>query len=308
MNVLDTPLDNYNVFLRSSQYTQALNNQKSNLVFELNHPILTHPNMDLLVSLESFNFTNSFYTVNAYNSKFYFSFSQTGIPYTTVTIGQGNYDIDSLIQTINSNGVMQQNNMIAQYNSQFMKITMSSAQQFQLVNPFNHNLNMYELMGFDDFGSTEFSYNIRAPHVANLQSVQTLHVVAPNLNTASIGVKNTTRYSILGSIHVNSLPGELQTWSNTSGFKYKIQDTAITFINMIIYDQDFNIIDFNGIDWYANITFQPIYRPELRVPKYLEDMDTENMQYERYLREEEDRNLIREFTDLLARKKSRYNL
>ena len=68
MNILDTPLQPVNVFLRSSSYTTM--EDKSNLKFELNTPVHSYPNMDILVSLDSFQFTNSFYTINENNSIF----------------------------------------------------------------------------------------------------------------------------------------------------------------------------------------------------------------------------------------------
>ena len=48
MDILDTPLDPINIFLRSSAYTTSNNSNKSNLVFELNQPIQAYNNMDIL--------------------------------------------------------------------------------------------------------------------------------------------------------------------------------------------------------------------------------------------------------------------
>ena len=55
---LDTPLKPISVFLRSSDYTYTLNSDKNNLLFELNTPIISFPNNDILISLKSFSFTN----------------------------------------------------------------------------------------------------------------------------------------------------------------------------------------------------------------------------------------------------------
>ena len=57
---LDTPLNPISVFLRSSDYTYTLNSDKNNSLFELNTPIIWYPNIDILISLKSFSFTNSF--------------------------------------------------------------------------------------------------------------------------------------------------------------------------------------------------------------------------------------------------------
>ena len=70
MEILDTPIPPINIFLRSSEYTSR-DVYKSNLTFELNKPIISYPNMDILIGLESFQFTNSFYTINETNCNFH---------------------------------------------------------------------------------------------------------------------------------------------------------------------------------------------------------------------------------------------
>ena len=99
MNILDTPLQPINVFLRSSAYTTMEN--KSNLIFELNTPVQSYPNMDILVSLDSFQFTNSFYTINENNRYFYYSYD-AGFTFFVFTLTLGNYDIDTLLSYMNT--------------------------------------------------------------------------------------------------------------------------------------------------------------------------------------------------------------
>lgn len=305
MNLLDTPLENYHLFLRSSEYTTALNASKSNLLFELNQPIVIHPNMDLLVSLESFNFTNSFYTVNESNRYFFISYQVTGDPYTTITLDKGNYNIDELVAALNTKLSTQA--ITVTYNSQTMKLTFESAENsFMFVNPLTNVLNAYEMMGFGDNGSDTYSVTLTSPFVVNLMTVQILYIVIPNLNIAAIGLKNKAKYSILGNVHIESLAGESQTWKNTSGFKYKISDSVVSYINILVYDQDFNLVEFNGVDWFLTLSFQPMYKPELRTPQYLENVDREGLEYEAYLKQEEDRRLMLEIQDFLARKKYRH--
>ena len=300
MNIIDTPLNNYNVFLRSSEYTTAMNGQKSNLVFELNRPITVYPNMDLLVSLESFNFTNSFYTVNDNNNILYYSFDNTGLPYTTIAITKGNYDIDTLTQYLNT--AMGGDGFTVTYNPVTMKLQFyNAAASFRFVNPKKNTLNAYEMLGFDDDGTLNKYTTQVSPYVVNLMTTQVLHIVCPNLNIASIGLKNKPKMNILASVHINCMTGESQTYYNTSGFKYKLGDDTINFLNVVVYDQDFNLVDFNGVDWFINISFLPIYTPEFRQSSYLED-EPEGLTYEHFLREEEDRNFMRELANYFRKK------
>ena len=70
MNLIDTPIQPISLFLRSSSYTMAQNTTENNLIFNLNQAITNYQNMDILVSCNSFQFTNSFYTVNENNYKY----------------------------------------------------------------------------------------------------------------------------------------------------------------------------------------------------------------------------------------------
>lgn len=293
---METPLPNYNIFLRSSQYTSALNGNKSNLSFELNQPIHCYSNMDLLISLEGFQFTNSFYTINDYNCNFYFSFSATFTPYIKVSATKGNYDIDSLLSHLTS--ILSSYGFSFSYSLISAKVTITNDTPFLLSNFSN---NIWEVLGFDDYGTKTLSTSITSPYLYNLISTQILHVCIPNLNFTSVGVKNKTRYNILSSIHINAMPTEVQCYKNSSNFHYKLTDNDITFLNVIVYDQDFNIVNFNNIDWFMNISFSTIYRPELLLPATLIDLDKNG--YAFYLKQEQDKNLMHEIENYYKNKK-----
>ena len=158
------------------------------------------------------------------------------------------------------------------------------------------------MIGFDDFGTTQYLKIFESPYVVNTQSTQILHIVVPNLNVSSIGLKNKPKYNIISSINVNSLAGETQIFMNPSNFRYKLQDQSIGFFNILIYDQDFNLVDFNGIDWFIVFTVESQYTPELILPKYLKDEEEDVGTYKQFLKEEEDRNLIQMFNKHFQKK------
>lgn len=270
MNILDTPMNPISIFLRSSNFSSSNdNNTKSVLTFELNKPILSYPNMDMLVSLKSFSFTNSFYTVNDNNSHLYYTYDNSHV--TTFTCAHGNYTIDELIAYLNTEliGVF-----VFTYSLRTLKVTITSTVPFRLISN-NKNKNMYELLGFDDFiNYSTLATSYVAPYLFNMMGVQVLHICIPNLSLESIGLKNTTKYNIIDSIQITATSGEVQTYLNDNNFKYKIKDNTITFINIAIYDQDFNLVDFNNIDWFVNLTFQHMYEKPFLKANYLQDDDT----------------------------------
>lgn len=291
MNILDTPLNPVSVFLRSSSYSTM--QDKSNLNFELNVPIYSYPNMDVLVSLDSFQFTNSFYTINENNRYFYYSYD-AGNTFFVFTLTLGNYDIDSLLIYLNS---LMTGFFIFTYNSSTLKVTITStdSRAFRLLG--KTQFNCFEVLGFDSYGTSSDATSCISPYIFNLMSTQVLHITSPNININSISVKNTRKYNILGSIHVVCASGETQTHMNTNMFKYKISDNTIPFINICIYDQDFNTVNFNNIDWYLNLTFSFVYKKTLIMPEYLQNVGY-NSGASTVLEEEETRNLYNYLDEL----------
>ena len=108
------------------------------------------------------------------------------------------------------------------------------------------------------------------------------------------------KYNIIGSVQVTSSPGEVQTYN--SNFKNRIHADPITFISIAIYNQDFNVVNFNSIDWFLNLSFSFIYKKKLELPQYLSSYNTEtNMSY--YIQEEENRNLNRTLDTIIDENK-----
>ena len=296
MNIIDTPIHPISVFLRSSSYSTM--QDKSNLIFELNTPIQSYPNMDILVSLDTFQFTNSFYTINENNRYFYYSYD-AGFTFFVFTLTMGNYDIDSLLSYMNT---LMTGFFTFTYNTSTLKITITSSDNrpFRLIG--KTTFNCFEVLGFDTSGTTSDTTSCTSPYIFNLMSTQVLHITSPNININSVGVKNTRKYNILASIHVDSASGETQTYMNTYGFKYKISDYTIPFINICIHNQDFDVVNFNNIDWFLNITFSFVYKKEFILPQYLSNFSTDNSIS--VLEREEDRNIMKYLDEIDEEKKN----
>lgn len=283
MEIIDTPINPISLFLRSSSYSQTIDTTKTNLIFNLNEPVLNYSNMDILIACESFQFTNSFYTINENNYKFIYKILNADA--VTVSVPYGYYDIDSLILKLNTllTGIF-----TFSYNNLTYKttITHNTGLSFILLDDGN-NTNIYEVLGIEDGGYTTYSSSYTSPYILNLISVQVLHVCIPNINIKSISLKNTTKYNIIASIQIVSQFGSVQTFLNTSNFAYKITDDVIPFINVIILDQDFNPVNFNNIDWFLNLSFKFIYRKELQLPKTLEQYNQDFTARQELMAEEE---------------------
>lgn len=291
MDINDTPLPPTAIFVRSSNYTSSVDGNKSNIIFELNTPILSYPNTELLISLDSFKFTNSFYTINENNCCFYYSLDTSPTAKVTVSLSFGNYDIDSLVEYLN---ILLVDKFTFTYSLSTLKITIVGSLPFKLMSGLN---NVYELLGFDDNQDSLYLLStLTSPYLFNMMGVQVLHIVCPNLNIKSIGLKNTPKYNILASVQVLVTSGQTQTYLNSNLFRYKLNDSAITFINLVIYDQDFNMVNFNNIDWFCNINVSFNYIKPLIQAKYIEDTDSTSAQF--ILLQEERRKLVNEINNI----------
>ena len=118
--------------------------------------------------------------------------------------------------------------------------------------------------------------------------VQYLNICINNINIKSIGIKNVTKYNIIDSVLVSSVPGEVQHYCNYGNFKYLVSDNLIDFVNITILDQDYNLVNFNNIDWFISIKFEFMYKKQFIMPgNYISDNGyNENQMYYAYLEEE----------------------
>jgi len=278
--VLDTPFNPICVYLRSSDYSSISDFDKNNLRFDLNVPIESPPNMDVLVSLHSFSFINSFYNINTNNNNFYYTVDNVHTISTSIPIG--NYDIDSLITELNGLFI---NTLVFTYSIKTLKITITSSTPFRLV---TGTKNIYEVLGFDDVITyTTLNTTYTSPHLFNMIGIQCLNVCINNLNMKSISVKNSPKYNIIDNILVTSVPGEVQQYCNHDNFRYVISDESIDFLNISIFDQEFRMIDFNNIDWFIAIKFEFMYKKAFIFPtNYLQEEEyNDNQAYYSFLAE-----------------------
>jgi hypothetical protein len=278
--VLDTPFSPIIVYLRSSNYSSITDHDKNNLRFDLNAPIESPPNVEVLVSLHSFSFTNSFYNINTNNCNFYYTIDNTHT--ISTVIPNGNYDVDSLVNTLNSLFI---DTFVFTYSVITLKITITSIIPFRLV---SGQQNIYEILGFDDVNtSTVLNASYTSPYLFNMIGIQCLNICVNNLNIKSIGVKNSPKYNIIDNILVSSVPGEVQHYCNCDNFRYAVSDDLIDFLNISVFDQDFRMVDFNNIDWFMSVKFEFVYKKSYIMPtNYLSNEEYyDNQAYYAYLAE-----------------------
>ena len=262
----DTPISPAYISLLSSDYTMLNNTIGSYMSFELYKPIIIDSNVETWLKIESFKFTNSMYNVSIYSNIFYFGLAASSYAVQSVVITRSNYDITSLLVALNNIG----NGFVFVYDSKTMKITISNSQNFYL---YNSTYNMLKILGFTNKVQISASNALTSTNIINLIGSQMLYLSLPNLSLNSYGVKNSANKaskSNVASIPVISIQGDTQTY--VSDLMHKINDKIITFIEVRIVDENGNEVNFNGVDWFLNVSFIFSYKKEYRKPTYLTDV------------------------------------
>ena len=273
----DTPLHPTKIFLFSGETSTISTSTKNNLIFELNQTIQCPPNVDILISLDSFSFTNSFFNITNYNHLLIITFDNTN--FLSYTIPSNHYDIESLIFILNTI----QTNLIFSYSISSYKITITSITPFRICSStFNPSI------GFDEnIDTLSLTNTITSPYFFNLTRPNYLNICLTNLNLKSISLKGKQHYNQIDSIMLTASFGDNQYYKPGNEFYYIISENSISSINVLICDEIHNHIDFNNINWFMtlNIAFQ--YKKENRPAENLLNLyDSNNLAIYDYLEAE----------------------
>lgn len=262
MFVIDTNIKPEKIYLNSKNFSSKIDDYNK-YFYQLNNTIRKYSNMDLLIKLESFIFTNTIFNINDNNNNFNYSFFSEGQGAVfNVKITNGNYNIDDLISNLNLRCV---NDLNFSFNSSTLKITITSLrenQTFRLVNVLN---NIYSILGFNQTISESLFNSIISPSIINLITNSSLNIVFDNIKLQCNSVKN-QQINIIENIPIISSFGEIQTYINNNNFMYIIDDDNINSITINILNQDFQPVYFNNSDWYISLSVQFIYKKELKIP------------------------------------------
>lgn len=264
MYIYNTNVKPFKLHLDSKNYTAKYSNY-SNYIYELDKTIKKPSNMDILIGLDSFIFTNSIYNINSNNENFYYSF---GLPKMAAVynlkLEHGNYSIDDFIDYMNERMITltegQPRLMTFSYNYKTLKIKIESPEPFRLALNLNGGLNnCFELMGFTNIDEN-LNLELEGNNIFNLNSNTAINIIMDSLQLNNNQVKNSKNENVLSHVPITSCFGEVQSYNNTSGFKYIVQDDYINLINIKLLNQDMKNINFNGLDWYICMTIDFIYK------------------------------------------------
>ena len=259
----NTILEPIYINLQSNEYS-ALINTRQHSSFELYRPITIPNNVDAHIAIENFKFTNSIYNVNSYNRVFYYGLASGSYAIQSINIPVSNYSITTLITYLNANIG---NGFTFTYDDATFKITVTNTEEFILYNSTNCIL---KVIGFSFENQSSSGNTITSNQMINLLGVQIIKLNVENLSFNSYSIKGINQKKTLLSVPLQSIQGDSQT--NFSNVKHLINDKIITHLVINLTDENDNVLELNGSDWYLNINLFFTYKNE-HIPETLLNLE-----------------------------------
>ena len=245
---MNTYTDNKLINLTSESATQFYNSTfLSNLSFDTPGLLIASPFIKRVeLSTIHAEIPVSFYTINYSNSFFKYSIDNGTI--LTQQVPVGNYNANSLISALLT--------LINDANFEIIINKVTGVIQFHHNKTFtiytDNTYSIGKVLGFDlnaSYISAEIPlYTLTALYPLNLLGIKKINISSQTLNTSNFSSAIGTT-SLINSISVDQPPFGLIIYQNTGGAKFTLTNKDIHKIDLQLYDEDFNYINFNNINW-----------------------------------------------------------
>lgn len=249
----------------SSSTTDAKKNGILNSNLAFNIPNLLRKDKNIVyntIKLTHAEIPYSFYIINEYNNILNLSTGQ-------ISLTLGNYNANTFLRLLQS---LLPVGYTVVFDTFTGKFTLEYNTSFSIL----PNSTCYKLMGFDNNTTYNSSNNIIVmPYPANFLGTKNIFIKCPNIILDNYNTQ-TKDYITLLSIPVNVPPYGIILYENTSNMKNVIKNNHLDRIELLIYDEDNNLIDFNNIDWSITIEIETIinmYINNLNIGQYLQNQN-----------------------------------
>jgi hypothetical protein len=240
------------IYLNSATADIYLNNtQKSSVVFIFRNPIILNKNAyEMRVSVVNCQIPISYYLINSTNNKF--NITVNGIT-TSYYFKVGNYNVNSFItEWTNSIGA----GWTLTYSNISNKITFGYTQNFTFSDDIN---SLFGIIGFKKGTSYSSSSNLLiCPYVVNFSGITRLNIKSNCFTLNNVDSYNKTINRTIACIPVSSIINGISYYNNFTNYKNIFKNHEISTINIEIYDDFKNLIDFNNIDWTMTLQIDVI--------------------------------------------------
>lgn len=229
----------------TSSTIEARKNDNWNSKLSFNIPNLIKKDKYILYNSIKINHCEipySFYIINEYNNLLSLS---TG----NILLDYGNYNANTFLRLLESK-------LPAGYTITFNTFNGKFSLQYTTSFSILPTSTCYKLLGFDsDITINSMLNNINFPYPANFLGTKNIYIKCPNIILDNYNTK-TKDYITLLSIPVDVPPFGIILYENASNTKNLIKNIHLDRLDISIYDDDDNLIDFNNIDWSITIEIE----------------------------------------------------
>lgn len=237
----DTTDHSINIYLNSENATITNENFK---IFVLNNPIFCSSNKKILLGLSSFSVANSIYNINLNNNIIIIDDTSYALPV-------GNYDSDSIVETLNALIPL-----TVIFNEGDNTFNFSSGSSFTISSAST----LSKVLGLrDDLPFTGSS--LTASHICDLAGTVSINLKLSNLsmdNLNSVGDYDNT----IANINNNVNYGDYIFYNSNEIIYHALHDKYIKFLKVELLDQDQKAINFNGSSFVMTLTIHFTYIKE----------------------------------------------
>jgi len=244
--------DNILFSMSSTSAVVKLNgNKNSRLIFNIPNMIHMTPNItDIWISVNTAIIPSSFYNINSNNNKI-------KIGNTIFSITEGNYNINDLITTINT----QTNTALLvsfAYNSITNKVTVTNNGGTSQVITLSVSTLLW-VLGFENQYTITLTTltSSTSPNCVNLFNIPRVFIRSSAIDAGNYS-DETESQDVLAVIPNTSCMNGLIHYTNFNGIKHLVELKNLTNFDIFITDDDRNEIDFNGcpVFFTINITIR----------------------------------------------------
>lgn len=227
--------DTKQYYLNPASESIKNNNWYSDVIFNINGLLKDDPNILYnTISIVHSEIPYSFYVVNESNNILKLSTGNINVPY-------GNYNANSLMKYINT---QLPTNMLLSFDTTTGKMKLTYNQWFSILS----SSTIQKLLGLATNTTYTSTNNIIAfPYPMNVLGTKNLfiksNVMLSNYNTL------TKDYVTLACIPVNVEPYGIILYNNYSNSSHIIKNKVLDNLEIQIYDDNNNLVDFNNVEW-----------------------------------------------------------